>query len=227
MGVAPRDGGAGKNHVDLVTQHGFVIECHLGVFFHGLRFAGQGRFDAGEIAACDQPAVGRDRVAFLEKQDVSRHHLIGIDLAQRTVTQDFGGGVNHLLQGFDRFLRLQLGEKTGQDRDQKRDDNRDPFDVVAHVKGQDGCGQQQVGYQVVEVVQEYFKRGDGLAAFKPVRTVFGQTIGRFVRRQALGGLTGQGLDDVIRIAFVRYHDCPFVRSCADSGWGSRCQMSRL
>ena len=152
-GLAVRDHGARVGHAVALRDDG-VLAGRRAVLVDGHRLAGQGRLVDLQVAALEQPQVGRHLVARREQDDVARHQFGCGDLMAFARPQDDRVARQHRRHGLQRALGLAFLDVADDrvDDHHAKDDRR--VDVMAEQQGHDPRGQQDVDEQVVELQGE-------------------------------------------------------------------------
>ncbi|MPM24479.1 hypothetical protein SDC9_70962 [bioreactor metagenome] len=82
------------------------------LFFHRVRFAGQGGLVDEEIFGAQNAHICRDHIAGGKVHNIAGDDLFQSHLAQLTLAQHSGGGAHHLLQFFGRLVGAAFLHKT-------------------------------------------------------------------------------------------------------------------
>ncbi len=136
---SPRGGIGGDGFSGLLNRNGF---------------AGKDSFLDPEPGRLNQPQIGGNLLARLQKHDTTRHHLGVVDAAARAIAQNRGAGRDHLADGLHRLLGAALLDKADH---RVGDDNRQDHSRIDHMPetGGDDCGtEKDVDQHIMEMRQE-------------------------------------------------------------------------
>ena len=153
--VSRDDGGTGEQHVDLILLDSARILDRARVLGHTLALTGQDRLVNAEAVALDRqdPAVCGNPVTDCNRDDVSRHQVVGLDAGNVSSANDLGLVGRVFLEGGDGlfgacFLRYSddgVEDENGENlvelllahggKDSSRCEVRDTYDCGIHECG--------------------------------------------------------------------------------------------
>ena len=154
---------------------------------HRIRLAGQRGFVDLHVDGVEQHAVGGDRIARRERDDVAGHQLDGRELDPRTVAQRARGRGEPAREPGERRLRAAVEPRVHpEQRDERREQDR-RLGAVAHEREQHARAEQEPQHRVAERIADDVAPAAGRRLEDRVGTVARAARDRGRRGQALFG----------------------------------------
>lgn len=131
-------------------------------------FAGQHRLLHAQAFGCDQPKVGGHLVACVQKHDVSRHQFLGRHRCPAPVTQNARVRCQHIADCRQRLFGAALLHKADYCVNQHDRQDHAGIDQMPKRGRDNGCGQQHIDQNIVELPEEPAQRPVGCSFRQPV-----------------------------------------------------------
>ena len=151
----------------------------------GNRLTSQRRLLDLKVHGFEQPHVGGHAIAGLDAHDVAGHDVVALDVRPATVPADLSVQRQHVSDARQGLLRPALLHEPDQRVDHGHREDDGEVDPLREDRLENGCCQQDVDEDVVEVPEQPPQRARARRVRQPVRAHLGQAPGGIGRRQAV------------------------------------------